>query len=1843
MSEFNWLHFSDLHFSAKDGFDTKTARRQLLECLKRIGEGKTYDYIFITGDVANRCDYTGAKEFLEKLISCINLPPDTSERIFWAVGNHDISRTRKIRNQIIEEIRTSKESHSEFQKSMADDETRPILTKTGMKEYSDNYKGLTGHTLSDSDIDSAHRVISNDDLNIVVLNTCLTSCDGNDKGNLFITEPKLFELFQALDPHKPVFVLGHHGSEFFRREEDMRLAHLFDDNSVDFYLCGHEHRLGYRTFSDAKRDIHQLTCGGGIFDGYSKFTFMSGEYKDGIVKITPYSYSENGNSDWNTDFTLHRRLKEDTSFKIDRLISKNPDTAHTDSAISNPPTSSASELYFEGSQRYYDRLTDVDGRFGYIKYDSDLFPKVELDTQVTSAEKPEPIDIIECITNEKHHCLFIGEGGMGKTTSLLKIWNVRLNDKKHVPLYIPLNEFNINETSGFISSYVKDYYSLSLEQLSQKVVLLLDGFNEITKNSEPILNEIRRLSLKSNILLVMTSRYDFIKTYGLQGFVAYDLLPLSDEKINSFLTNNNLPSSNIPTNVLETPMMLSLYANTCLIQNRSAGLKVLKFKENNTKGELIYNFLLCQIAKLLLDNETKDVITTYVTLFHVAPYVAHEIEKDGQFFFEKNRLSELIADCLEIYGNHLIECAKNELKDLIKKYNLHGQIEQYTPNAFIIESLLIYKYHVFIDEDNRYTFRHQHIRDFLSALHIVNAIEFHMKNGVIANEIKDRVLFPYVSSMIGDYLGDYKNKDKYSEKTILHRLIDSLLREKESKTTGFALNNVFEIWKIARENKIIGEDLSRLDFSNVLLNGVIFSSYEASTSFEGATMMYNTIMPLGHWGSISFATYSTDNRFILSASSDGTIKEWDRLTHLCVATFWGHSDSVNSAVYSKDCKFILSSSNDGTVKEWDRSAHSCVATFRGSNCAANCSVYSEDGSFILSSFEDGTIMEWDRQTGNCIAKYSGHRQSVTGVIYSLDNRCILSASDDGNIKEWDRQSHHCTATYNHGEPVESAVYSNDGRFILSCSLSGTIKEWERGTHRCIDTYTDIDVMCGAIYSRDDKFILSCSWPGIVKERNRYDKTTANTYEGHYNRANGAVYSNDELFILLFYSDGTFTEFDRKTQNCIANYSCNYSDLFCTTYSGYDRLILSCTIGGEIKEWDRHTGYLTWTHWFNSKGAISAIYSKDGKFILSCLNNSSIIELDRQTHKIVAVYAGHDDSVSSAVYSNDDKYILSASHDNTIKEWDRQTHKCIATYSIPSSELVRSFSSAIYSSDGQFVLSASWDGTIKEWDRQTNLCVYNYATDKNDGASVNGAVYSNDGRFILSYFTNNTMVEWDRQTHICTATYYGHDSPINSAVYSSDDAFILSASEDRTIKEWDRQTCSCVATYSGHQGGVSSAVYSSDGKYILSSSEDGTIKEWERETQKCVRTITNYQGIYVMGCNFKNVRFDNDEVKRIVHHYGGIVFDTFLTGVQIKSLRHLRSLDITLDSTVSKHLIITGINGSGKTCLLNCIHERVRAIIENRSIEDNEELELSFKDSDSEDFSEDFQKYISEGLYTIEYFKAGLLNEFNAYDEGFNSAESSKDFFSYMTYLKNITVHSEKEGNLSLVAQNQAWFREIDNLLKEIFDDPSTSLEYDYRKPPCYITQKTKEDGAEKTIHFNHLPHGYSSVLHIISKLLYDKEHAHFNAFKRYGLVLIDEIETHLHVNMQKKVLPCLIKFFPNIQFIVATHSPFVLNSVDNAIVCDLELQETTVTYMNGGVQGWTVDEVLTKLMNVKDTNSLKASKLMDEYDSALNNNDYEGAKNAFGKLKVILHPNNPLQTIMQLQMIGMRDVQDDKD
>ena len=111
------------------------------------------------------------------------------------------------------------------------------------------------------------------------------------------------------------------------------------------------------------------------------------------------------------------------------------------------------------------------------------------------------------------------------------------------------------------------------------------------------------------------------------------------------------------------------------------------------------------------------------------------------------------------------------------------------------------------------------------------------------------------------------------------------------------------------------------------------------------------------------------------------------------------------------------------------------------------------------------------------------------------------------------------------------------------------------------------------------------------------------------------------------------------------------------------------------------------------------------------------------------------------------------------------------------------------------------------------------------------------------------------------------------------------------------------------------------------------------------------------------------------------------------------------------------------------------------------------------------------------------------------------------------------------------------------------MEFDEDTFEFYILQEGKE-----AFDFNTLSSGYQAVFDVVLDIMMRMQHQTQRTFvfNLSGIVIIDEMDAHLHLELQKSILPFLTTFFPNIQFIVTSHSPFILNSIENVVIYDLE-------------------------------------------------------------------------------------------
>jgi predicted ATP-binding protein involved in virulence len=124
---------------------------------------------------------------------------------------------------------------------------------------------------------------------------------------------------------------------------------------------------------------------------------------------------------------------------------------------------------------------------------------------------------------------------------------------------------------------------------------------------------------------------------------------------------------------------------------------------------------------------------------------------------------------------------------------------------------------------------------------------------------------------------------------------------------------------------------------------------------------------------------------------------------------------------------------------------------------------------------------------------------------------------------------------------------------------------------------------------------------------------------------------------------------------------------------------------------------------------------------------------------------------------------------------------------------------------------------------------------------------------------------------------------------------------------------------------------------------------------------------------------------------------------------------------------------------------------------------------------------------------------------------------------------------------------------------------------------------EKFTPIDLLSDGFKSMLAMVADIAYRcinlNPHLGENALESAGVVLIDELDVHLHPNWQKKVVKMLKTAFPNIQFIVTTHSPLILHSLDlgDRII---NLEDNQV-YYNNNMFGRDANDTLLQLMDTE--------------------------------------------------------------
>lgn len=291
----------------------------------------------------------------------------------------------------------------------------------------------------------------------------------------------------------------------------------------------------------------------------------------------------------------------------------------------------------------------------------------------------------------------------------------------------------------------------------------------------------------------------------------------------------------------------------------------------------------------------------------------------------------------------------------------------------------------------------------------------------------------------------------------------------------------------------------------------------------------------------------------------------------------------------------------------------------------------------------------------------------------------------------------------------------------------------------------------------------------------------------------------------------------------------------------------------------------------------------------------------------------------------------------------------------------------------------------------------------------------------------------------------------------------------------------------------------------------------------------------------------DELPKLPFALLGITIDDY-QGIKSASIENLRP--------DARWIFITGENGYGKTSLLQAIALGLNGDPDlEKFIDPKTKISIELVHKADKAFPVRRKGNMSKidsfdyGQFVFGYGPVRLnIQSFSSENKENKSNNNVLSLFDNETLLKNI--------NYELFASNYTernTFSELEDIIKLVTNGRISEIKI--RKREVLFIETLSNGEKLEPLPLSKLAAGFRSIINITVDIYLKLRKVHIvNSYKDfYGIILIDEIENHLHPLLQRELPISLSKVFPKVQFIISTHSPIPLLSAEkNSIILKVD-------------------------------------------------------------------------------------------
>lgn len=1039
MQKIRWVHFSDLHLGDNCAVDTRLMRRKLPEYIASLNQ--TFNYAFCTGDVKEwNADYSSAPDYIRSLCAASKTPLD---HLFIVPGNHDIDIGDDNRAETIRKITDWKTDYYDSKVGVISETDLSVL-RSGEQSFISFVENVLGTDRADR-YKTPHFVIQTEHLNILHMDSVITYGKKHDR-EMVIGTSMLMDVLDQCDRNKPTIVLTHYSFDFLTQSERNEVENLLNTYHVQLWFAGHEHENLIRR---QREEFIECQCGNLALQKGARSCFLTGELDldTGDGEMIVHAWYEGKN--WELYPFARIGSKDDRVYPFRLRLPGSESPADVSPELSNACEANA-------------KLSLAGGLFAGVSINQTILPDLEYsgDTFFNHGNRPLAAVMHQLWMDKQKNALIIGDGGMGKST-MMYYECCELLKTRQLSVYVSLQAIESYHESIFgyilqslyksIDARAKDKLIrlTSTEHPHPDLVLFIDGFNELTgAGAQRYVAEIKMLSRYLGVQIIISSRLDFLRDYGLSYFGMIRACELRESQIQTLFQDrpddwiNVLAQKNLRI-LLKNPMMALLYASTCPVVEKHAGLDYLDWiMPIKNASDLLHDFYMSQIA-ILVDRESVDgnrIFNCAVAIDCLLPRLAYSAERQNTTVWEDGDFEEGLHEAIREWSPGFLS---EKLRIIKRRLRVHKDAvnvdEMY--DTIITEMVLL-------KSGNGHTsFAHQIFRDYLAAVYLHNCLQ--------ANYLVDRLWHnEEIHKGVIQYLRNIGNEATWGEQGTVSQMLQPY-RGKESEDGDWFVSNVINCWLSIGDGE---RNLSLLDLRKVSLCDHLKTRFHGTINIDGAWISKETLFNDKHHDAIVAMRFSHDHRTLAAVSVNGIVSITNLVTQSQMIIGQLKSDRHVQIGFDADDYLIVKNSN-GTYKwptilydkleagnaadiieivshdeESKKRIHALQKRLKESDLQGIISVESENGRYYAVGFESGFIQVWETLTQDCVANLSLSDSQIATVSFTKDGKVAALGSGGKIVQIWNMDAGKCIDTLYFAQRVSQLRLLTDGN-TLECQFA----------------------------------------------------------------------------------------------------------------------------------------------------------------------------------------------------------------------------------------------------------------------------------------------------------------------------------------------------------------------------------------------------------------------------------------------------------------------------------------------------------------------------------------------------------------------------------------------------------------------------------------------------------------------------------------------------------------------------------------------------------------------------------------------------------------------------------------